>query len=33
VGDFEHAVMGIEQRIQELEDLGHGKGVLGCVVS
>jgi hypothetical protein len=33
VGDFERAVIGIEQRIGELEDLGHGKGVLGCVVS
>jgi hypothetical protein len=33
VGDFEHAVIGIEQRIGELEDLGHGKGWMGCVVS
>ena len=32
VGDFEHAVVGIEQRIGELEDMGHGKGVMGCVV-
>lgn len=32
VGDFEHAVVGIEERIGELEDMGRGRGPLGCVV-
>ncbi|KAI4717810.1 hypothetical protein E4T48_05964 [Aureobasidium sp. EXF-10727] len=33
VDDFERAVAGIEGRIDELEDLGQGKGVWGCIVS